>query len=151
MQFDISKHLLDIVYSQTICWFALFFAPLISAVTMLKMFLIFYLRLFFVKKVSIKAFVFYHNIKILLLPNNWSPHFKAKTLYLMPSSVVLQQKYLTLHLVQCQYSKGYCFWRLQSQAFWLCVTLAQAHLKVAAHLENSRYQIFLLTLNHKFS
>jgi len=50
MQFDISKHLLDIVYSQTICWFALFFAPLISAVTMLKMFLIFYLRLFFVKK-----------------------------------------------------------------------------------------------------
>ena len=53
MEFDISKHLLDIVYSQTICWFALFFAPLISAVTVLKMFLMFYLRLFFVKKVSV--------------------------------------------------------------------------------------------------
>ena len=67
MQFDISKHLLDIVYSQTICWFALFFAPLISAVTMLKMFLIFYLRLFFVKKVRIDAFILYHNTKIFLL------------------------------------------------------------------------------------
>ena len=53
MEFDISKHLLDIVYSQTICWFALFFAPLISVVTVLKMFLMFYLRLFFVKKVSV--------------------------------------------------------------------------------------------------
>ena len=52
MEFDISKHVLDIVYSQTICWFAIFFSPLISALTMVKIFAVFYLRLFFVKYVS---------------------------------------------------------------------------------------------------
>merc|ERR1719464_429045 len=49
MEFDISKHVLDIVYSQTICWFAIFFSPLISVLTMVKIFAVFYLRLFFVK------------------------------------------------------------------------------------------------------
>ena len=52
MEFDISKHVLDIVYSQTICWFAIFFSPLISVLTMVKIFAVFYLRLFFVKYVS---------------------------------------------------------------------------------------------------
>ena len=49
--FDVTKHVLDIVYSQTICWLALFYAPLIVVVTLLKSFLVFYIRLFYVLKV----------------------------------------------------------------------------------------------------
>ena len=49
--FDVTKHVLDIVYSQTICWLALFYAPLIVVVTLLKSFVVFYIRLFYVLKV----------------------------------------------------------------------------------------------------
>ena len=63
MEFDISKHVLDIVYSQTICWFAIFFSPLISVLTMVKIFLVFYLRLFFVKYVSTCKRNGYNNYK----------------------------------------------------------------------------------------
>ena len=35
--------------SQTICWMGLFFAPLLSAITTLKLFCIFYLRLWYLK------------------------------------------------------------------------------------------------------
>jgi len=45
IEFNIPKHVLDIVYSQTICWMGLFFAPLLSLITFIKMFVIFYLRL----------------------------------------------------------------------------------------------------------
>ena len=49
IEFNIPKHVLDIVYSQTICWMALFFAPLISFVTSIKLFAIFYLRMWFLR------------------------------------------------------------------------------------------------------
>merc|ERR1719270_1344754 len=49
IEFSISKHTLDIVYSQTICWMGLFFAPLISAVTVLKLLVVFYLRIIYLK------------------------------------------------------------------------------------------------------
>ena len=52
IHFDMTKHVLDIVYSMTICWMALYFAPLISLVTLIKFVVIFYLRLFFVNYVS---------------------------------------------------------------------------------------------------
>ena len=50
--FDVTKHVLDIVYSQTICWLAMFYAPLIVVITLLKSFVIFYIRLFYVLKVN---------------------------------------------------------------------------------------------------
>merc|ERR1711990_649773 len=45
IEFNIPKHTLDIIYSQTICWMGLFFSPLISLITFVKLFVIFYLRL----------------------------------------------------------------------------------------------------------
>ena len=50
--FDVTKHVLDIVYSQTICWLAMFYAPLIVVITLLKSFVIFYIRLFYFLKVN---------------------------------------------------------------------------------------------------
>lgn len=52
IQFNVSKHVLDIVYSQTICWLAVFFAPLILAVTVGKTLLLFLFRMFYVRAVS---------------------------------------------------------------------------------------------------
>jgi len=49
IEFNIPKHVLDIVYSQTICWMGLFFAPLLSIVTFIKLFLMFYLRIWYLK------------------------------------------------------------------------------------------------------
>ena len=37
---------------QTICWLAMFYAPLLVIITLLKSFVIFYLRLFYVLKVN---------------------------------------------------------------------------------------------------
>ena len=45
IEFNIPKHTLDIIYSQTICWMGLFFSPLISLITFVKLLVIFYLRL----------------------------------------------------------------------------------------------------------
>ena len=45
IEFSIPKHTLDIIYSQTICWMGIFFSPLISLITFVKLFVIFYLRL----------------------------------------------------------------------------------------------------------
>ena len=52
IEFNISKHVLDIVYTQSICWLALFYAPLISVVTVVKCIFIYGLRLFYVLYVS---------------------------------------------------------------------------------------------------
>ena len=52
IQFNVTKHVLDIVYSQTICWLALFFAPLITLVTVLKFIVVYYLRIFYINYVS---------------------------------------------------------------------------------------------------
>eukprot|EP00094_Tigriopus_californicus_P007864 TCALIF_07570-PA protein Name:"Similar to Tmc7 Transmembrane channel-like protein 7 (Gallus gallus)" AED:0.19 eAED:0.19 QI:0/0/0/0.25/0.66/0.75/4/0/609 len=49
IEFTISKHVLDIVYSQTICWLAMFYAPLITLVTVIKMMLLFLLRWLYVR------------------------------------------------------------------------------------------------------
>jgi len=49
IEFNIPKHVLDIVYSQTICWMGLFFAPLLSIVTFIKLLFIFYLRIWYLK------------------------------------------------------------------------------------------------------
>ena len=48
IEFGIAKNALDVVYSQAICWLAMFYAPLITVVTVVKSFLIFYIRMFYV-------------------------------------------------------------------------------------------------------
>ena len=58
IEFNVTKHLLDIVYSQTICWLSLFYAPLITVVTAIKLILVYLLRIFYVNVVSMKAEVF---------------------------------------------------------------------------------------------
>ena len=51
INFNVTKHVLDIVYSQTICWLTLFYAPLITVVTLLKLLMLYYLRIFYVNYV----------------------------------------------------------------------------------------------------
>merc|ERR1712172_258267 len=46
IEFNIPKHTLDIIYSQTICWMGVFFSPLISLITFVKLFVIFASSLF---------------------------------------------------------------------------------------------------------
>ncbi|XP_050394548.2 transmembrane channel-like protein 7 isoform X1 [Patella vulgata] len=43
-EFDLPKNVLDIVYSQTLCWLGMFFCPLIPLITMLKCFIVFYVK-----------------------------------------------------------------------------------------------------------
>ena len=49
LEFNIPKHVLDIVYSQTICWMGLFFAPLLCLITLIKLVALFYIRLTYLK------------------------------------------------------------------------------------------------------
>ncbi|ELT96458.1 hypothetical protein CAPTEDRAFT_150917 [Capitella teleta] len=43
-EFDIPKNVLDIVYSQTLCWIGTFFCPLIAIITVMKFFIFFYVK-----------------------------------------------------------------------------------------------------------
>ncbi|XP_076619664.1 transmembrane channel-like protein 7 [Colletes latitarsis] len=45
-EFDLPKHVLDVVYLQTICWLGCFFAPLLPLVTVVGTFLLFYIKKF---------------------------------------------------------------------------------------------------------
>ncbi|XP_066585313.1 transmembrane channel-like protein 7 isoform X2 [Prorops nasuta] len=45
-EFDLSKHALDIVYSQTICWIGSFYAPLLPLVAVIGTFFFFYIKKF---------------------------------------------------------------------------------------------------------
>lgn len=42
--FDLPQNVIDIIYSQTLCWLGMFFSPLIPLMTFVKCFLFFYLR-----------------------------------------------------------------------------------------------------------
>ncbi|KAJ8922439.1 hypothetical protein NQ315_004386 [Exocentrus adspersus] len=44
--FDLPKHALDIVYTQTLCWFGMFYAPLLSLMATVIFFLLFYIKKF---------------------------------------------------------------------------------------------------------
>lgn len=44
--FDLPKHALDVVYIQTLCWFGIFFAPIISLFAAVITFLLFYIKKF---------------------------------------------------------------------------------------------------------
>uniref|UniRef100_UPI00358E80F0 transmembrane channel-like protein 7 isoform X2 n=1 Tax=Myxine glutinosa TaxID=7769 RepID=UPI00358E80F0 len=44
-QFDIAQNVLDLVYSQTICWVGTFFCPFLPLITSIKFFIIFYMKL----------------------------------------------------------------------------------------------------------
>ena len=59
LEFNIPKHVLDIVYSQTICWMGLFFAPLLSLITLIKLLLLFYIRLTYLKVLCQPTKTFY--------------------------------------------------------------------------------------------
>ncbi|XP_013380167.1 transmembrane channel-like protein 7 isoform X2 [Lingula anatina] len=54
-EFDIPKNVLDVVYTQTLCWLGAFFSPLIPAITVLKCFILFYLKKWSLMKNCIPA------------------------------------------------------------------------------------------------
>ncbi|XP_031835639.1 transmembrane channel-like protein 7 isoform X2 [Nomia melanderi] len=45
-EFDLPKHVLDVVYLQTICWLGCFFAPLLPLVAIIGTFILFYIKKF---------------------------------------------------------------------------------------------------------
>ncbi|XP_058805767.1 transmembrane channel-like protein 7 [Phymastichus coffea] len=45
-EFDLSKHVLDVVYMQTVCWFGAFFAPALPLFAVIGSFLLFYVKKF---------------------------------------------------------------------------------------------------------
>lgn len=46
MDFELSKHVLDVVYSQTICWLGTFYAPFLPAIAAVLLFFMFYIKKF---------------------------------------------------------------------------------------------------------
>ncbi|XP_023343513.1 transmembrane channel-like protein 7 isoform X2 [Eurytemora carolleeae] len=64
ISFDVTKHVLDIVYSQTICWMGLFFAPLLSLVTFIKFVLILFIKIIYIKTVCTPQDSFYQASRI---------------------------------------------------------------------------------------
>uniref|UniRef100_A0A6E8W3V8 TMC domain-containing protein n=3 Tax=Anopheles coluzzii TaxID=1518534 RepID=A0A6E8W3V8_ANOCL len=45
-EFELSKHVLDVIYSQTLCWLGTFYAPFLPAIAALLTFLMFYIKKF---------------------------------------------------------------------------------------------------------
>lgn len=45
-QYDLPKNVLDVVYSQTLCWLGVFFAPLLPAIASIAYFFMFYIKKF---------------------------------------------------------------------------------------------------------
>ncbi|XP_068084630.1 transmembrane channel-like protein 7 isoform X2 [Anabrus simplex] len=45
-EFELPKHVLDIVYSQTLCWVGSFYAPILPAMATIEYFLLFYIKKF---------------------------------------------------------------------------------------------------------
>ena len=43
-EFELPKNVLEIVYTQTICWIGGFFCPLIPGITAVKLFVFFYVK-----------------------------------------------------------------------------------------------------------
>lgn len=43
-EFQIPKNVLDVVYSQTLCWLGTFYSPLIAGITVMKFFIYFYVK-----------------------------------------------------------------------------------------------------------
>uniref|UniRef100_A0A182NPU3 TMC domain-containing protein n=1 Tax=Anopheles dirus TaxID=7168 RepID=A0A182NPU3_9DIPT len=45
-EFELSKHVLDVIYSQTLCWLGTFYTPFLPAIASLLTFLMFYIKKF---------------------------------------------------------------------------------------------------------
>lgn len=45
-EFELPKHVLDIVYSQALCWLGMYFAPLLPGLTTIELFFMFYVKKF---------------------------------------------------------------------------------------------------------
>ncbi|XP_037031445.1 transmembrane channel-like protein 7 isoform X2 [Bradysia coprophila] len=45
-EFELSKHVLDVVYSQTLCWLGSFYAPFLPAIAVVLNFIMFYIKKF---------------------------------------------------------------------------------------------------------
>ncbi|XP_075212385.1 transmembrane channel-like protein 7 [Lycorma delicatula] len=45
-EFELTKHVLDVVYTQTLCWLGSFYAPLLPAITTVVFFIIFHVKKF---------------------------------------------------------------------------------------------------------
>ena len=46
MDFELSKHVLDVVYSQTLCWLGTFYSPFLPAIAAVLIFFMFYIKKF---------------------------------------------------------------------------------------------------------
>lgn len=57
--FELHRHVLDVFYSQTLCWFGFFYAPLLSALASIVFFLLFYIKKFACLTNSIPSVVLY--------------------------------------------------------------------------------------------
>lgn len=86
--FDLPKHVLDLVYLQTLCWLGLFFTPLIPAMCFITLFIFFY-----VKKGSLM-----HNC----LPSQTYGTSKSNSLFMM---VLLLSFFLTAAPITYMISK----------------------------------------------
>ena len=56
IEFNLTKHALDVIYSHTIVWLSVFYVPLIVAITLVKSYLLLYLRIFYLRYVSEEIF-----------------------------------------------------------------------------------------------
>ncbi|XP_013776355.1 transmembrane channel-like protein 7 isoform X2 [Limulus polyphemus] len=45
-EFDVTSNVLDLVYSQTLCWLGTFYSPLLPGITVIKYFILFYIKQF---------------------------------------------------------------------------------------------------------
>ena len=71
IEFNIPKHFLDIIYSQTICWMGLFFSPLLSLITFIKLFVIFYIRIGYLKFLCVPSASLYEASKMSSILKNF--------------------------------------------------------------------------------
>ena len=93
LEFNIPKHVLDIVYSQTICWMGLFFAPLLSLITLIKLLSLFYIRLSYLKNWCQPSKTFYE-------VHNNAGEIKSISIYSTGVSDLLAAKHLPAGLLR---------------------------------------------------
>ena len=62
-EFEIPRHVLDVVYNQSLCWLGVFFSPLLPGVAALICFLFFYLKRFTCMRICTPSTLSLHSIR----------------------------------------------------------------------------------------
>ena len=62
-EFEIPRHVLDVVYNQSLCWLGVFFSPLLPGVAALICFLFFYLKRFTCTRICTPPTLSLHSIR----------------------------------------------------------------------------------------